>query len=614
MENVLADSALLRLRRPAKLLCLASDERLVALVRAGDEGAFEALYDRHHVAILGFSRHMLGTREEAEDAVQHTFLAAFRDLVGSDKPIELRPWLFAIARNRCLSLLRARRPHVALELAEPATDGLAATVERREDLRELLVDLARLPEDQRAALLLSELGALDHAQIATVLGCPREKVKALVFQARTSLAASREARATPCDDIRLELATASGAALRRGPLRRHLRACDGCRAFKAEVATQRGMFALALPVVPSVALKAGVLAGTGAGASASSGGAAAAGVATAGATSGATGGTLGSLVGTVASTGAGKVAVSLVVASAVAGGGTLTERMERRAATPHVTPPSSSAPSVAPQGPFAIGAPVRRGAARSTPADGLTAPTPAHGGQPSPADPAPAPGASRPVHEAPPQDAGGLPVADRAPAHAIPSPPTPATGEVRHQGDGALPTPTLPPQAQAESKPPSSPPPASHRAPPTAGQPAGGGPPTAPPGGGKPAETAKSSQQPAGHATKAQGTPSTGMPLQAAASAGKPSQGPPSADKAPQAGPPAGKLAQGQPPADRSPQGPPSVDKPRQAAPPAGRPPQAPPAGAGSSQPSRPPAVESPPAAKSGGSHGQSGESRGRAS
>jgi RNA polymerase sigma factor (sigma-70 family) len=273
MQNVLVDRVPVRLRQPARLLRLASDERLVALVRDGEEGAFEALYDRHHPAILGFCRHMLGTREEAEDAVQHTFLSAFRDLARSEKPIELRPWLFAIARNRCLSLLRARRAHVALDRAEPTTDGLTATVERREDLRELLADLACLPEDQRAALLLAELGALDHAGIATVLGCPREKVKALVFQARTSLAANREARATPCDEIRVELATAAGAALRRGPLRRHLRVCAGCRAFKAEVATQRKLLALALPVVPSMALKASVLSSAMGGASASSGGA-----------------------------------------------------------------------------------------------------------------------------------------------------------------------------------------------------------------------------------------------------------------------------------------------------------------------------------------------------
>jgi len=319
------------LRRPARLLRLASDEQLVAYVRAGDEGAFEAIYDRHHGAILGFCRHMLGTREEAEDALQHTFLAAYRDLTRSTKPIELRPWLFTIARNRCLSLLRMRRPQVALEDAEPATEGLPSLVERREDVRELLADLAQLPEDQRAALLLAELGALDHAGIATVLGCPREKVKALVFQARSSLAASREARATPCEQIRMELATASGAALRRGPLRRHLRTCDGCRAFKAEVETQRKLLALALPVVPGVALKAGVLAGAfGAGAhgvsgaaGAGVGGAGAAGAGSAGAVAGGSGGAgaLGGVLTAVASTGAVKAAVAVAVAAAVAGGG-----------------------------------------------------------------------------------------------------------------------------------------------------------------------------------------------------------------------------------------------------------------------------------------------------
>jgi RNA polymerase sigma factor (sigma-70 family) len=361
MENVFVDQASVRLRRPARLLRLASDERLVALVRAGEEGAFEALYDRHQPAMLGFCRHMLGTREEAEDAVQHAFLAAFRDLVDSPKPIDLRPWLFAIARNRCLSLLRARRAHFAIELAEPATDGLADTVERREDLRELLADLACLPEDQRAALLLAELGALDHAGIATVLGCPREKVKALVFQARTSLAANREARATPCEDVRVELATASGAALRRGPLRRHLRICDGCRAFKTEVATQRKLLALALPVVPSLALKASVLGGSGASSAAGGGTAAAVTAAAAGTTSG--GGLGGGVFGTMASAGAGKVAVSLAVAGAVASGGMFTVQLEQRNAT-HVAPTPSRAgtPHGALTPPAAFGAPAHRGA------------------------------------------------------------------------------------------------------------------------------------------------------------------------------------------------------------------------------------------------------------
>src|SRR5919106_4887186 len=96
--------------RSRRLLALAGDERLVDQVRRGNEAAFEVIFERHGPAILAFCRHMPGSREEAEDAVQHTFAAAFRDLErGGEREIALKAWLFAIARNRCLSVLRARR-------------------------------------------------------------------------------------------------------------------------------------------------------------------------------------------------------------------------------------------------------------------------------------------------------------------------------------------------------------------------------------------------------------------------------------------------------------------------------------------------------------------------
>ena len=143
---------------PARLLRLASDDRLVDGVRGGSEAAFEALFDRYHRGVLGFCRHMLGSVEEAEDAVQHTFLSAYRELAGSDKAVVLRPWLYTIARNRCLTMLRGRVRMAGSELVEPPTEHLAAAVERRHDLRALLGDVAGLPEEQRSALVLSELG------------------------------------------------------------------------------------------------------------------------------------------------------------------------------------------------------------------------------------------------------------------------------------------------------------------------------------------------------------------------------------------------------------------------------------------------------------------------
>src|SRR5581483_5893959 len=126
------------------LLRLASDSRLVTLVRQGRGAAFEAVYDRHHRAILAFCRHMLGDPDEAQDAVQHTFLAAYNDLIASDKPIHLRAWLFTIARNRCYTILRSRREQPSADLDEVATEGLASQVQRRQDLRDLVTDMRRL--------------------------------------------------------------------------------------------------------------------------------------------------------------------------------------------------------------------------------------------------------------------------------------------------------------------------------------------------------------------------------------------------------------------------------------------------------------------------------------
>jgi len=201
------------------------DQRLAELAAGGDERAFEAIYDRHHAALLGFCRHMVGSREEAEDALQQTFLRAHRALLEHGAPDDLRPWLFTIARNRCRTLLRARRAEAEVDERLASTDGLGEQVQARADLQAIVADVERLPDDQRAALVLAELADFTHAQIGAVIGVRTHKVKALIHQARTTLIAERDAREQPCDEVREELATARGGALRRGPLRRHLRQC-----------------------------------------------------------------------------------------------------------------------------------------------------------------------------------------------------------------------------------------------------------------------------------------------------------------------------------------------------------------------------------------------------
>jgi RNA polymerase sigma factor (sigma-70 family) len=337
-----------RRRVPARLLRLASDERLVELVRSGSDAAFEALFDRHHRGVLGFCRHTLGSVEEAEDAVQHTFLAAYRELVGTDKPIQLRPWLYTIARNRCLTVLRGRRHQAAAELSEPPTEHLAAAVERRHELQDLLRDVAALPDDQREALVLSELGDMSHDEIAAVLGCRREKVKALVFQARSSLISSRTARETPCPEIREQLANLRGGSLRRVELKRHVRECAGCREFREQVRAQRRDLAIVLPVAPTVGLKAAVVGGT-AGAA-----------------------------GSAASVGSAGIAAKLLVAAAIVGGGTVAvERAVEKPQAPARAPASATQPAGAvaasqaahmatPEHAAAIAAPMRSSAQPAT--------------------------------------------------------------------------------------------------------------------------------------------------------------------------------------------------------------------------------------------------------
>jgi RNA polymerase sigma factor (sigma-70 family) len=250
------------LRLPPRLLRAAPDERLVAALRRGDESAFEAIYDRHHRALLGFCRHMLGSHEEAEDALQRVFVSAHGHLRDGTAHVNLKPWLYTIARNRCLSMLRARRETLALDdVHEPSSAGLALAdeVELGEDLRDLLGDIARLPDDQRAALVLAELGDLSQQEIAATLDVRTDKVKALIFQAREALAGWRQAREVSCREICEQLAALKGSALRRAPIRRHLAVCPVCTEFEGEVKRQRAALSLLLPVVPSVALKHSVL-------------------------------------------------------------------------------------------------------------------------------------------------------------------------------------------------------------------------------------------------------------------------------------------------------------------------------------------------------------------
>ncbi|MGH2848504.1 MAG: RNA polymerase sigma factor, partial [Thermoleophilaceae bacterium] len=266
------------------LLRLQSDEKLVALTRRGHHGAFEALVQRYQPRLLAFCRHMLGSQEDAEDVLQEVFAASFNAVLADHRPINARPWLYRIARNRCLNHLRRPQPAGQDSMDVFERDGgitTADTVHRREEFRRIVADVQELPETQRTALLLREIDALSYEQIAEAMDTTVPSVKSLLVRARVALAEASEARLLTCGEVRLELGqVAEGIARTSAPVRRHLKVCERCRTFKGELRHTSKALAAVYPIGPLLFMKklwvAKLGAGAGAGAAAGSGGGAAA--------------------------------------------------------------------------------------------------------------------------------------------------------------------------------------------------------------------------------------------------------------------------------------------------------------------------------------------------
>jgi RNA polymerase sigma factor (sigma-70 family) len=307
------------------LLRLQSDEKLVALIRRGHHGAFEALVHRYQPRLLAFCRHMLSSQEDAEDVLQEVFAASFNAIIADERPIKARPWLYRIARNRCLNHLRRPQPagQDSMDIFErDAGTTTADTVHRREEFRRIVADVQDLPETQRTALLLREIDALSYEQIAEAMETTVPSVKSLLVRARVSLAEAAEARLLTCDEVRLELGqVAEGLTKSSPPVRRHLKACDRCRTFRGELRKTTRALAAVYPLGPLVFLKKLSLAKLGLGGAtggAASGGGAAAGGAAAGLAGGAAG-TAATAAGGITAGGAVSAGAGAIVSKAAAG-------------------------------------------------------------------------------------------------------------------------------------------------------------------------------------------------------------------------------------------------------------------------------------------------------
>lgn len=277
--------SLARARGGEAALRVLPDESLARLAARGDARAFALIYERHHQELFRYCRSITRNSEDAADALQSTMAAALRALPGEERAISLRPWLFRVAHNESIALIRRRRPTEELgdEAASlPDPHGQAAL---RERLGRLMGDLSRLPERQRGAILMREMSGLTYAEIGSALDVSAGGARQAVYEARMALTELEAGRDMDCDEARVELSGGDGRVLRGRRLSSHLRGCPECRGFGDEVAVRRSALRVLVPPLPAAAgtaILGGILgaAGVGAGAAGSAAIGAAAGAAT----------------------------------------------------------------------------------------------------------------------------------------------------------------------------------------------------------------------------------------------------------------------------------------------------------------------------------------------
>lgn len=402
--------------RPLRLL---KDERLAHLAAAGNERAFALLYERHHQTLYRYCRSIVRHEQDAQDALQATLTKALVALAKGAPDAPMRPWLFRIAHNESVTLLRRRTATADLDQAGGvAAPGIEDRVEERRRLATLVADLHELPERQRAALVMRELSGLSHVEIAAALQISVSGAKQSIFEARAGLQECERGRAMECTDVQQLISDADGRSLRARPVRAHLRGCAPCRELRDAIATRREDLAALAPPLPAAAA-AGLLSkllGGGHGGGGSGGLAATAAAKVSGATL------------------AGKVAAAAAVLATAGAGAAAPALVGRHTATPVRVQPVV-ARAAAPRTPTAT----THTAARSMRSHAVHAPhetssplPAAHrGGRATPTAVA-SPGRAartlgptrRPIAHGPPTQAPSRPISRPAPAHARPVTPS----------------------------------------------------------------------------------------------------------------------------------------------------------------------------------------------
>jgi RNA polymerase sigma-70 factor, ECF subfamily len=163
---------------------------LVVRAQEGDARAFEQLAQRHQAALYRIAVRLVGDPAEAEDALQEALLDAWRRIGRFRGESAFSTWMYRVVTNRCLGMLRRRRPVPVeeIEAPAPAHDTPERAAERDAGMAALGRALARLPDEQRVCFVLRELEGLSYAEIASITGASEDAVRGRIHRARTRLA------------------------------------------------------------------------------------------------------------------------------------------------------------------------------------------------------------------------------------------------------------------------------------------------------------------------------------------------------------------------------------------------------------------------------------------
>jgi RNA polymerase sigma factor (sigma-70 family) len=239
----------------------ASDAHLARRAAAGDDDDFEKLYVRYQPRLEAYCRTIVRHDEDARDAVQNAMTKALVAL-RRDNPANVQGWLFRIAHNEAISLLRRRRPTTELvDVLHDSGLGPAGDLLMREELRATLDGVRALPGRLQHPLLLRELAGLSYGQVAEVVGGTPAAARKAVFDARTALSADRAGRDEACSVIRQSLSEGDGRRRRVRVVRSHLQSCHACCEWESAQRLRRQHLAALLPAASAAGTAGGWLAG-----------------------------------------------------------------------------------------------------------------------------------------------------------------------------------------------------------------------------------------------------------------------------------------------------------------------------------------------------------------